>query len=729
MTEKNNDGEEQRPRRRRWFAHNTSVATRLVISALVVSITSLLITGFVLTETAGNSADEVIRSRLSEIAAAKATEIEGHFEVLQNEVADLAASRMVIDGVQEFSGAYDELGTLTAADIVEERGRLSAFYLDQFVPALDETRSEPVATEEMAPGRNWAAWYLQDKYIAGSPFDVGERDLLNDAQDGSRWTEVHRELHPIMREVVNRFGMADLYLIEPESGTIVYSTGKNPDFATSLDAGPHSDTALAGLVGEVLQTAEEGRTHLVDFSHYPAQLDQPSLFIGAPIFESGELVGVLAAGLPEDDINTVMTREWGEGRFGDTGEVYLVAADGTMRSVARAFVEDAPAYLRRIAAVGTASSEAVTRMDELGTTVLSQEIDNEAVEAALSIDAGLIEETNYLGDEVFTAYRPVDVDRAQGAANWVILAEQTRAEVNGPAMDLRLDSVIVAAVFVVALTFLMATWANSFVGPLRRISAALNQAEHGDLDTEVPAAGAREFRELARSFNLMVDDLAARRGSVSRALGAKVEMLRTLLPPVAARRIDAGDRSLLETVPQATVVVLVVQGIAELVRERTAESNRALLHSLIDELDEIAETNGLERVKVMGDTYYAACGLSTPYLDHAPRSVSYALQARELLLRMSEDDAVDLDISVGCHTGSVTVGLTGGSRLVYDLWGDTVTRAHRLARAAGIGQILVSEETRQRLPSDEATERVVPADGATAWAVLGSRSEVDAWTD
>lgn len=708
----------------RWLTRNTSVATRLALSALVVSITSLIVTGLVSAGAIGERGNDLLRGRLPQIAAAKSTEVESYLGTVMAQVASLAASGMITEGVQDFAAAYDELATLTRAETDAARLSVGGFYLDEFVPSLNEVRAEPVSPESVAPGENPATWYLQDTYIASSPLSPEERDLLADGRDGSRWTDVHVDLHPTLLGIVSRLGFADLYLIEPERGTVVYSTAKNVDFATSLDAGPHSGSALARLADEVVATGEAGAVSIVDLSNYAPRLDQPSLFIGAPIFDGDRLVGVLAVNLPTEDVDAIMTRDWREGRLGETGEVYLIGDDETMRSVSRAFVEDPGAYFDQITAAGTADDADVASMEQLGTTVLVQEVDADAAAAPQGTDTEPVSTTSYLGEDVYTADHPVGADTALGTLEWTVIAEQGRAEVDGAVNDFDRESTIFAAIFVVALTFLMVIWANAFVGPLRRISAALQRAREGDLETEVPASGAREFRELADSFNQMVDDLDARRRRVSQAVAAKLAMLRTLLPPAAVRSVGQGDRSSLETIPQATVVVLVAHGLDELVRLRSAAGTREILHTLVDELDGLAEINGLERVKVMGDTYYAACGLDTPYPDHAPRSVTFALQAREMMRRLDAAESIDLDLSAGCHSGSVTVGLTAGSRLMYDLWGDTATTAHRLARVAGPGEILVSEETRSRLPAEEATRPADHAEDVPAWVVVDSRAEV-----
>lgn len=60
--------------------------------------------------------------------------------------------------------------------------------------------------------------------------------------------------------------------------------------------------------------------------------------------------------------------------------------------------------------------------------------------------------------------------------------------------------------------------------------------------------------------------------------------------------------------------------------------------------------------------------------------------------------------------------MTGGSRLLYDVWGDTVTTAHHLARRAGSGGIILSDTTHALLP-DEVAQQETDVDGDHAWTL------------
>lgn len=702
----------------RWLKRNTSVATRLALSALLISVVSLVVASQVALWDAQGSSEELLQERVSTIGETKADEIEAYFEDIRIEVGELAGSAATLESLRAFRDGYAELQARELDSVSGESSALGEWYLDEFVPLLNALREEPVDPLEFFSGADAAGIYLQSNYIAESPAEIGEKGLLTDARDGSAWTEAHRDLHPDLRNSVERFDLADLYLIEPETNAIVYSTNKEVDFGTSLDTGAHSGSTLARLVREVVANPEPGRVRAVDFEAYTPVFDEPSMFLASPVFDGEQLVGIVAVRVSTAGVDALMSRDWQQGRFGETGEAYLVGPDDLMRSVARVFVEDPESYFEAVEQQDEATPLDRVRAEAFGTTVLLQEIDGGPLDAALAGETGRTESVNYLNKRVYTAYQPVEIPDLE----WALLAEQHRNEVDAPVTDLTREAAILTAVFVAGLTFLAVIWANGFVSPLRRISEVIQRIRREELDTPVPSAGAAEFRELAVSFNQMAGDLQVRRDRVSDAVAAKMEVLRRLLPANVVRSVEAGDRSMLEKVPQATVVVLVVHGIDDLAKARSVAENRELLHRAIDEFDALAEINGLERVKLMADTYYAACGLGTPYLDHAPRAAAFALQVNEFLGRLAAEEDVDLAVAAGLQFGPVSVGLTGEARLVYDLWGEPVRDAHQLARIAKPGQVLVSSEVRDRLPEAQQASPVDTAEGGSTTWVLTSEA-------
>jgi len=61
---------------------------------------------------------------------------------------------------------------------------------------------------------------IKRAYVDESPHPVGERQLLDFADDGSKYSAMHKRLHPTLRKYLNSRGYYDIFLINPESLTI-----------------------------------------------------------------------------------------------------------------------------------------------------------------------------------------------------------------------------------------------------------------------------------------------------------------------------------------------------------------------------------------------------------------------------------------------------------------------------------------------------------------------------
>jgi len=56
-----------------------------------------------------------------------------------------------------------------------------------------------------------------------------------------------------------------------------------------------------------------------------------------------------------------------------------------------------------------------------------------------------------------------------------------------------------------------------------------------------------------------------------------------------------------------------------------------------------------------------------------------------------------LQVRIGMHSGPLIAGVLGSSKLVYDVWGDTVNTASRMEHYGEPGRIAVSAATRELL--------------------------------
>jgi class 3 adenylate cyclase len=696
---------------------NISLATRLSLVALVVTLLSLAVTAAVGLVRGSDLADDLADDRLVTVAASRGDLVQIYVTSVRRELAALSASPGTRTAIEELGDAYAELAGQSPSP--EATDRLTQYYLADVVPDLERVRGPGVSPSFLVPD-GAAGIYLQDAYVVPKANEDGSSIgpvLVLDAGDGSTYSALHPEIHQTFGGIGLQSGFDDLLLIDARSDVVVYSVQKRTDFATSLDAGPQSGSSLARLIDQI-RDDPDGGSRLADFAAYVPAGDEATAFVAAPVFgDDGRIVGYVAAALSIDPFDALVSGDGDWDGFGQAGEAYIVGGDGTMRTTSRAFATDSQVYLANTTDEGPAAltDEQRRRMSATGTTALVEEVDRRALATAEAGD-GVGDTVSYRGIETRTAFRPLDIDDV----DWVMFGEVPRDDLDGPIEDYARNMLLAVALFVVAVTFVAVRWSNRLMAPIRVIAARLRAVRSGDVppaaDQAVPASGPIEYEELSANVDQMLLRLRQRQDAVDARSAERTELLRQFLPAAVARRTEEGDGDVLDHVRNASVVVLTVDGVGDLVADRPESEVRTLLGEIIDETDALAADLGLERIKLTGATYYAVCGATRPYLDHAPRTVAFALAARDLV---DEIGGGRLSVRGGVASGSFSVGLAARGGLVYDAWGDTVAAATRLAGRAPRGGVAASAAVAGQLPD----EFVVAGDADDGVVVVTGRVE------
>ena len=215
---------------------------------------------------------------------------------------------MIVEAMRSFKTAFHEADSLSYGDL---KSTVEHYYSSEFQPRYKKA----VSVEKLIPTTTRVR-YWQYQYIANNPNPTGEKAALNSASDGSAYSEIHARFHPIIRSYQETFGYYDIFLIDPETGHIVYSVFKEVDFATSLIDGPYKDTNFAKVFQAARKASSAETAVLEDFAFYTPSYGAPASFIASPIFDGNDLIGVLAFQMPVDNINNVMT---GNGKWKENG--------------------------------------------------------------------------------------------------------------------------------------------------------------------------------------------------------------------------------------------------------------------------------------------------------------------------------------------------------------------------------------------------------------------------
>ena len=335
-------------------------------------------------------------NQLVSLRDAKKSNIESWFNERKSNLDTLAVSPLVINAVKEFKKTFHELG----------------------------------------------AEKVRELYITKNPFPAGKKLEYLDAQDGSEYSKFHAKVHPFLKNYLEEYGYYDIFLVDDDTGDVVYTVFKELDFGSNLVSGVYNTSNIARLFKDACNAGSSSNTKLVDFESYAPSNGDPAAFIGCPLFDGKEKVGVLVFQLPVSKIDAVMQDRSG---LGETGETYLVGADKLMRSNSR--FSEKP-------------------------TIFIQKVDTLAVKEAGEgkTDSNIIKD--YRGIPVLSAYAPFKVL----GLNWTILAEIDEAEAFAAITALRKWMIIIglsSAGFVAGLGVLVVRITNTISNLFRNLLSDL----------------------------------------------------------------------------------------------------------------------------------------------------------------------------------------------------------------------------------------------------------------
>ena len=216
--------------------------------------------------------------------------------------------------------------------------------------------------------------------------------------------------------------------------------------------------------------------------------------------------------------------------------------------------------------------------------------------------------------------------------------------------------------------------------------------------------------------NKLRDLVDATHEEVRRERDRSDRLLLNILPPAIADRLKRNEVNIAQGHADVTVMFADIVGFTRMTEELSPVETVQILNDIFSIFDDIADSHGVEKIKTIGDAYMASAGLDTGAQIHYAEAVAgmaLDMQARMAEYRRRSGERVELRIGIG--TGPVVAGVIGKKKFIYDMWGDTVNVAFRMAADAYSGAIQVDLMTHRRLHNrfrfDEAHEVEIKGKG------------------
>src|SRR6056300_307921 len=242
----------------------------------------------------------------------KKLQIEDYFNTIDKQASIYADDMMVQEAVLAFNEGFAALPQENAINRGTIDRSLNAFYRDEFATNYRESNAgASIDTRQLLSQLSDSAKLAQYLYISDNNQPLGSKHLLESRGDTSRYDQAHKKYHNHFKLILEGFEYYDIFLVDVENDSIVYSVFKELDFATSLASGPYKDSGIAQAY-RAAKALPEGETSLIDFQRYIPSYNSPASFIGSPVYVNGNLEGVLIFQMPVGHINEIMTnkQEW-----------------------------------------------------------------------------------------------------------------------------------------------------------------------------------------------------------------------------------------------------------------------------------------------------------------------------------------------------------------------------------------------------------------------------------
>lgn len=481
-----------------------------MLSSVVPVVVTAITLGLLSVQTADNALKQAAENQLVSIREAKKSQIENYFSTIREQVITLSSSTMTVDAVQQFSTAFKQLPEPMRSSINPQS--LDDYYRQVYSSTYAEkNHGLRVNWQNLTQTMDPFARFWQHHYIANNRHPAGSKHQLDSADTGLDYDRVHSQYHHVFRDYLERFGYYDIFLIDAETGHVIYSVFKEVDYATSLKTGPYANSGLGDVFRDALKSPSN-QARLVDFNPYLPSYQAQASFIASPVADSdGHTIGVLVFQMPVDRINGIMTSEqrWKEIGLGDSGETYLVGADYTARSLSRFLIEDKEAFLSLLEDTGL-PQDTVDEIRSLGSNIGLQTMRTQATEAAIAGNSGFAMFNDYRGIAVLSAYTPVNIL----GLDWALVSEIDQDEAFAAVTELKskeVRNVLIIVALVAGVAAIAGIWmANRFSHPIRSLSDVMNRVEKtDDLTLKSDIQSKDEIGDMARSFNRMLSQFSS----------------------------------------------------------------------------------------------------------------------------------------------------------------------------------------------------------------------------
>ncbi len=292
--------------------------------------------------------------------------------------------------------------------------------------------------------------------------------------NGTEYQAVDLEYRPLLAGQKEMGGYSDLLLLDL-NGNVIFTTVGAEIAGANLRSSPHKQTPLANVFERTLILL---KSEISEFDKFPPG-NKPAIFIAAPVFHHGALIGVIAFQFNNKEIYALVNDYTG---LGNTGETIIAVrnADEIVFVAPTRHASDAAFKIRYTA--GTKKYLATYR--------------------ALTEKRGAEIARDYRDVAVVTAWQYLPSFR------WGMVTKVDVSEVMAPLTAMQRFGIFAGIVTLLTLTVVSLLLTRSVISPALAMVEGTKRLRQHDFNARVPESGPREFVILGQALNRMAAELA-----------------------------------------------------------------------------------------------------------------------------------------------------------------------------------------------------------------------------
>ncbi len=407
----------------------------------------------------------------------KKHEIENYFFQIQNQIKILSDYSIFSDATTELKPLFrtiapSDFPALSNTEIENCKAELKKYYGDAYVNLLNSNSSIEYTTDDLYP-EELKSQLLQYFFIVKNTNDFKGKKFFDKPINSGEYGNIHFKYNPKIRELAEKYAIDDIYLIDSETGYIIYSLNKNPDFATSLLSGPYRNSSLAKNFKETNNAALKKHVSISDLTFYEATGFQPVLFISSPLFIDGEKEAVLTFQIKADRIDHLLN--WEQSFLGQTGEINIVGIDNMLRNNTRQ-MQETPKEFLTILEKGGITRDVINSISSNNSTTLL--LTKDYTKDCYKI--GLDDEKSIYKDYAKNKIHGVIENLSIPGLDWSIVTLQDKAEYNKTINRIRLLFLLMAILIIVTAFVISQYYLGQLIGRITIIRNAVNILSKGE---------------------------------------------------------------------------------------------------------------------------------------------------------------------------------------------------------------------------------------------------------